>query len=406
MRVRICAFVALHAWCALALFALSPAVTCNVVYPRSTDDVKNNESLRIFDSAYWSRLRAQKHLRDRALHDAYDRVHKLSPSVSLQYVRDHEPDYSPRSPPHRKIRIDLRPRQTASNFVQCDNYEFVGKDDPSADYVVVFACTNPAALHRDVRSRAHVPRIVCLCNESPGGGHANGFWSSRENREHCDVSAGPSSDADIHTSFARWTVSEKRSAAGYAEEVVKMVRNPNIRELAPVAFVQRNCRTRSRRERFVRELAKYIRVHALGSCLHNHDYRALKPRNAARPNADTKFDMIGHYTFTIALENVDQCGYVTEKMFDALAVGTVPIVRGLPCNERYIPNTRSVIRTRDFDDDPVRLANYLHYLVYNTTEYMQYHRWRIEPAPFKKRWVHDVLYRDFTSLMCQIAASR
>ena len=57
--------------------------------------------------------------------------------------------------------------------------------------------------------------------------------------------------------------------------------------------------------------------------------------------------MLKNYKFTLCLENAIFPGYVTEKIFDALFAGSIPIYYGAPDITELIPND-SFIDIRDF----------------------------------------------------------
>lgn len=66
-----------------------------------------------------------------------------------------------------------------------------------------------------------------------------------------------------------------------------------------------------------------------------------KIRNLAFANTprtcDNKIDTLGSFRFTLVLENCIFPGYVTEKIFDAMLAGTVPVYLGAPDIEDFVP---------------------------------------------------------------------
>ncbi|NTU70753.1 MAG: hypothetical protein HGB10_02890 [Coriobacteriia bacterium] len=62
-----------------------------------------------------------------------------------------------------------------------------------------------------------------------------------------------------------------------------------------------------------------------------------------------KVEKLSEYRFSLCLENTAFPGYVTEKIFDCFAAGTVPIYLGAPDIEDYIPKG-SFIDLRQFSD--------------------------------------------------------
>lgn len=59
-------------------------------------------------------------------------------------------------------------------------------------------------------------------------------------------------------------------------------------------------------------------------------------RHAYRGLARSKADILSGYTFAVCFENMALSGWVTEKIFDCLLVGTVPIYLGAPDIERWV----------------------------------------------------------------------
>ena len=56
-------------------------------------------------------------------------------------------------------------------------------------------------------------------------------------------------------------------------------------------------------------------------------------------SVDSKHEKLSEYTFTLAFENCELPGYITEKFFDCLYVGTIPIYLGAPDIAEYVPSS-------------------------------------------------------------------
>jgi len=63
----------------------------------------------------------------------------------------------------------------------------------------------------------------------------------------------------------------------------------------------------------------------------------------------SKYETLSQYRFALCFENMAMPGYITEKIFDSLFVGTIPIYLGAPDVEKYIPKS-CFIDMRDFDN--------------------------------------------------------
>ena len=63
--------------------------------------------------------------------------------------------------------------------------------------------------------------------------------------------------------------------------------------------------------------------------------------------AESKYETLSRYKFAISFENMALPGYITEKIFDCLFAGTIPIYLGAPDIEKYVPKN-CFIDMRDY----------------------------------------------------------
>jgi hypothetical protein len=61
----------------------------------------------------------------------------------------------------------------------------------------------------------------------------------------------------------------------------------------------------------------------------------------------SKFEVLKNYEFCLCFENMEMNGYITEKIFDCLYAGTIPLYLGAPDISKYIPNS-AYIDCREF----------------------------------------------------------
>jgi hypothetical protein len=97
-----------------------------------------------------------------------------------------------------------------------------------------------------------------------------------------------------------------------------------------------------------------------------------------------------NYMFYLAFENSFCEDYVTEKLWDHLKGNLVPVVYG-HSNYQKIAPPHSYINALDFDS-PKDLADYLKYLMANTTAYYEYFKWT----------GYFTVYQDQNRVFCQI----
>ena len=142
-------------------------------------------------------------------------------------------------------------------------------------------------------------------------------------------------------------------------------------EIAPAVFVASNIWDRSGRFDYVRELMRYLPVDSYGKCLNNRTVLEDTGRQ-------TKLDILACYKFTLTFENSIGRDYVTEKFFDALEAGSVPVYLGAPNIDEFGPGQHCFINASKFRN-PRALADYLLYLAANESEYESYLAWKEAP---------------------------
>ncbi|HWE63018.1 MAG TPA: glycosyltransferase family 10 [Chloroflexota bacterium] len=137
---------------------------------------------------------------------------------------------------------------------------------------------------------------------------------------------------------------------------------------APVVYMASNPLDRSGRTAYVRELMDYITVDSYGRCLQN---KTLVD-DAGR---ETKLATFSRYRFTLAFENSISKDYVTEKFFDPLIVGSVPVYLGAPNIRDFAPAEKSFIDAGAYHS-PRDLAHHLHMLTARPDLYDEYLAWK------------------------------
>lgn len=119
----------------------------------------------------------------------------------------------------------------------------------------------------------------------------------------------------------------------------------------------------------------------------------------------TKLAAIAPYKFCVAFENSIGIDYVTEKFFDPLLSGTVPVYLGAPNIEMFAPDENAFINASNFSTAR-ELAQYLQHLDQNDDEYRTHLDWRnTELSPGFLRLISAASVEPFRRL-CEIVASR
>lgn len=123
---------------------------------------------------------------------------------------------------------------------------------------------------------------------------------------------------------------------------------PNFPKQYPSKFCNFLYRNSNAKERikFCKRLANYKRVDCPGESLNNMQNFTREGRRSKTWFAD-KRKFIANYKFTIAFENTSARNYITEKMFDPLYAGSIPIYWGAP-NVTDFFNPDSFVNVREF----------------------------------------------------------
>jgi hypothetical protein len=173
-------------------------------------------------------------------------------------------------------------------------------------------------------------------------------------------------------------------------------------------FVASNCR--SSRDGLVQSIRDAgWRVDGLGNCLHSSTPEAiankLDMKNDVGIDSFNKRTAISKYMFHVAFENQQEPGYVTEKPFDALYAGTVPIYRGDAQHLRaLLPHPDAAIFMDDYKDTKA-LVEYLQLLSQDEKAYEKHRAWRHNYS-YEGVTMNNPLLRDtFWCKVCQWAVN-
>eukprot|EP01136_Pigoraptor_vietnamica_P031739 Opistho-1_new@92670 len=147
-----------------------------------------------------------------------------------------------------------------------------------------------------------------------------------------------------------------------------------------IAYLSSNPDTRSRRHETVGELMKYLRIDSFGTEYHNKDPPPEFRSGTFGARFEAKVNLISSYRFTLAFENAFEPFYVTEKLFNPLEAGSVPIYFGAPNIDDVWPLRDSYINGRNFKSLK-QLAAYVRKVDSNPALYERYLAWKKRPLP-------------------------
>jgi hypothetical protein len=144
---------------------------------------------------------------------------------------------------------------------------------------------------------------------------------------------------------------------------------PPKTERSPAVYFQSSRFDRSGRVAYAAALMRHVKVDSYGAVLHNRDLPA------ADRGRDTMLELTGRYKFALVFENSVAVDYVTDKLYDALAAGAVPVYLGAPNVADYLPGEHCLIDVRDYAA-PKDLAAYLNWLDTHDDAYRAYLAWK------------------------------
>lgn len=175
------------------------------------------------------------------------------------------------------------------------------------------------------------------------------------------------------------------------------------------AYVASTChrgRNAPKREEVVTALQKLYRVDSLGKCHRSEvlpDTVKLRVGSNALETLQLKREAISNYLFYLAFENTIEPGYVTEKVFDALIAGTVPVYLGSSQDcRKMMPHPKAAIFLDDFNNDVQELAKYLVKLSQNPAAYEEHRAWRKSFNPSSSQ-LSPLLSTSWPCRLCQWA---
>ncbi|EDO42842.1 predicted protein, partial [Nematostella vectensis] len=126
------------------------------------------------------------------------------------------------------------------------------------------------------------------------------------------------------------------------------------------------------RERFIKQLSKYIPVDVYGICAKK---MGIKEAGKCKMDAPECTELKKRYKFQLGFENSNCLDYITEKYWAALKLGIVPIVIGGSKYDSSVAVPGSYINALEFSSVKA-LADHLIYLNRNEEAYKEYHYWR------------------------------
>ncbi|KAL5229517.1 hypothetical protein ABZP36_028293 [Zizania latifolia] len=140
---------------------------------------------------------------------------------------------------------------------------------------------------------------------------------------------------------------------------------PKTEEALAAAFIS-NCGARNFRLQALEMLEKLdVKIDSYGSCHRNRDDKV------------DKVETLKRYKFSLAFENSNEEDYVTEKFFQSLVTGAIPVVIGAPNIQEFSPGEGAILHIKELDDVP-SVAKTMNHIASNHEAFNQSLRWKYD----------------------------
>ncbi|KFK35985.1 hypothetical protein AALP_AA4G063200 [Arabis alpina] len=201
-------------------------------------------------------------------------------------------------------------------------------------------------------------------------------------RRGYDIVMTTSLSSDVPVGYFSW-----------AEYDIMAPVQPKTEKAIAAAFIS-NCGARNFRLQALEALMKTdIKIDSYGGCHRNRDGKV------------DKVEALKRYKFSLAFENTNEEDYVTEKFFQSLVAGSVPVVVGAPNIEEFAPSSDSFLHIKNLDDvEPV--AKRMKYLEANPEAYNQTLRWKYEGPSDSFKALVDMAAVHSSCRLCIFLATR
>ncbi|CAN8302947.1 unnamed protein product [Cochlearia groenlandica] len=168
---------------------------------------------------------------------------------------------------------------------------------------------------------------------------------------------------------------------------------PKTEKAIAAAFIS-NCGARNFRLQALEALMKTkVKIDSYGGCHRNRDGKV------------DKVEALKRYKFSLAFENTNEEDYVTEKFFQSLVAGSVPVVVGAPNIEEFAPSSDSFLHIKKIEDVEI-VAKRMNYLASYSSAYNQTLRWKYEGPSDSFKALVDMAAVHSSCRLCIFLATR
>jgi hypothetical protein len=276
---------------------------------------------------------------------------------------------------------------TCASGIKCTIFEKASKDQLATADIVVNHHGSVPKKHRDEQI------IMYYTGES---NHSEPKKSTPQYLAQYDVPVSFHTDREF---YFTWT---NRFRDAFERVPTKQWPEWNTQLDAIAVFVSR-CK-KGGRDDLIRKLSKIMTVHSFGKCAQTHKLRDVHPTCVRAKNRyEEKLCVFPKYKFVLALDNSEETDYVTEKVYHALLSGAVPLYRGAPNINDFVPDPKSIINLKDYDSDSKALVERLKAITLDDDVFAWRHKSVDEWSP---KFLEHMRHSEPTCDICTMAANR
>ncbi len=252
---------------------------------------------------------------------------------------------------------------------------------PEKSYATHNNCDVPCMYTKDVRSSAINIADAVIIHTAQHRGHPKELLEQYKVNASSVLTVGMTMEAIPQRPHEFDHISEYDIEMSYrlSSDVVATPFNIKLLEKAnpkweqrekAVVFIAKNCRSRNQREELVKALQKYVRVDSVSDCLNNKQWPSDIPRT-------DKKSLLKRYVAVLAAENSIATDYVSEKVYDGLVTGTVPIYYGAPNVDQFVPSDSIIKVSYPFNNETIRVvADQVQRVLSHEQEYNKWIRYK------------------------------
>lgn len=168
---------------------------------------------------------------------------------------------------------------------------------------------------------------------------------------------------------------------------------PKTEKALAAAFIS-NCAARNFRLQALEGLEKSnIKIDSYGGCHRNRDGHV------------NKVEALKRYKFSLAFENSNEEDYVTEKFFQSLVAGSIPVVVGAPNIQDFAPAPGSILHIKELKDIE-SVAKTMKHLAEDPVAYNESLRWKYDGPSDSFKALVDMAAVHSSCRLCIFLATR